>query len=112
MSLHRDDVTPIPKAGKRERAPRRPLPRISAKRRRSLRDLDKAQRIALARSGGYCEAQGFPHACTRLATEFHHVRPRSRGGRHTPENLLHLCANAHRAAHLYRTLAKAHGVLT
>ncbi|WP_282580680.1 HNH endonuclease [Microbacterium aurugineum] len=38
------------------------------------------------RSGGICEGCGI-----RRATDMHHRKYRSRGGKHTPSNLVHLC---------------------
>lgn len=38
------------------------------------------------RSGGKCEI-----CRTATATQFHHRKPRSAGGKHTVENLLHVC---------------------
>lgn len=71
----------------------RPLP---ASVRRQIRD----------RSGGLCELQ-----CGRTATEVHHRKLRSQGGRHELSNLLHLCSKDHREAHDNPELAYALGWL-
>lgn len=111
--LHRDEVTPIPKAPKRERAPRVNLPRVSAKRRAEERDLRRAHADVLLRSRGRCEAitRGLEHLCTGLGTEYHHVLPRSRGGQHHADNLVHLCATAHRLVHGQPARARRLGLL-
>jgi len=58
----------------------------------------EATRIALAdRSSGWCE---ITHAgCTGRGTEIHHRLMRSQGGGHDLENLILLCATAHRYVH-------------
>ena len=53
------------------------------------------QDVVRARSGGVCEG-----CRSAPATEMHHRRYRSRGGEHTPSNLLHLCgAGNHTGCH-------------
>lgn len=46
----------------------------------------KVKRLIEARSGGVCEGCG-----KRPATEMHHRKYKSRGGKNTAENALHLC---------------------
>lgn len=111
--LHRDEVTPLPKPPRRERAPRRALPRMSKKRRAEERDLAHARALTLLRSKGRCEgiARGLEHLCTGLGDDFHHVLPRSRGGAHHPDNLVHLCRTAHRLVHHNPERARRVGLL-
>ena len=59
----------------------------------------RVRRLIVARSGGVCEGCG--HAD---ATEMHHRKYKSRGGKDTPSNALHLCGwgnhtGCHGAAH-------------
>ena len=54
--------------------------------RRSGRMPDEAVELVEERSNGMCEAR-----CGRRATEIHHRRYLSRGGRHNVANLVHLC---------------------
>lgn len=77
------------------------------KHRRQARNIPKAVKDALhERSGGRCEALYFIRQpdggfgtvrCPRHADDDHHVLPRSRGGKHTLDNLLHLCGFPHHA---------------
>lgn len=106
--LHRDEVTPIEKAAPRHK-PRRGLARMSKKRREAELALRKAKTVVRARSGGRCEASAWPHRCTIYATDYHHVKPRSRGGEHSARNLLHLCANAHDDVHANPDAARKAG---
>jgi hypothetical protein len=50
----------------------------------------KARKVVKARSEGRCEV-----CLTAPATDMHHRRNRSQGGRWTPENLMHLCHSHH-----------------
>jgi hypothetical protein len=50
----------------------------------------RARRIVYARSGGWCEVCG-----GRGATQWHHRKNRSQGGKWTAANGLHLCAPCH-----------------
>ena len=45
------------------------------------------------RDGGQCVVCGMPDV------EVHHIKFRSQGGKHDPENLVCLCADCHRAVH-------------
>jgi hypothetical protein len=57
-------------------------------------ELRKAKKIVKERSGGRCEAR-IPSVCTGRATDAHHVKMRSRGGKHDPGNLLDVCRHCH-----------------
>lgn len=57
-------------------------------------ELRKAKKIIKQRSGGRCEAR-IPSVCTGQATDAHHVKRRSRGGKHDPSNLLAVCRRCH-----------------
>ena len=48
-----------------------------------------------ARSGGLCE---WP-SCPNPATDLHHKQMRSQGGKHTVDNLAHLCRGCHDRIH-------------
>ena len=111
--LHRDEVTPLPKRPKVKASADGVLRRMSAKRRAEERDLHRAQADTLLRSRGRCEAipRGLKHLCTGLGTEYHHVLPRSRGGQHHADNLVHLCATAHRLVHGQPARARRLGLL-
>lgn len=50
----------------------------------------RARGLVYARSCGVCERCGF-----RWASEWHHRKNRSQGGRWTASNGLHLCADCH-----------------
>lgn len=111
--LHRDEVTPIPKRPKVKASADGVLRYKSAKRRAEERALRLAQADTLVRSKGRCEAipRGLEHLCTGLGTEYHHVLPRSRGGQHHPDNLVHLCLTAHRLVHAQPDRARRLGLL-
>lgn len=47
--------------------------------------------IVKERSGKHCEM------CTMRAAQMHHRKNRSQGGKWTPANILHLCADCHHA---------------
>ena len=47
---------------------------------------ERVKKLVRQRSGGICEGCG-----TALATEFHHRKYKSRGGKDTTANCLHLC---------------------
>jgi len=108
--LARDEVTPIPKPERREKR-HRGLARVSPKRRREERVLEDAKRVVRERSKGRCEVWSWPHACTLIATEFHHRRRRAQGGDHSPENLVHVCLRAHLQIHDRPDLARREGLL-
>jgi hypothetical protein len=57
-------------------------------------ELRKAKKAVRERSGGKCEAR-IPSVCTGRATDAHHVKMRSRGGKHDPSNLLDVCRRCH-----------------
>ncbi|MFZ5892213.1 MAG: HNH endonuclease [Myxococcota bacterium] len=50
----------------------------------------------MRRDNGRCVVNGCKHASF---VDEHHLKPRSEGGRHEPDNLLCLCAAQHRAVH-------------
>lgn len=54
------------------------------------------RRAVLARDQRRCRVPGCTHA---TFVDVHHVRPRSEGGSHTPDNLITLCSAHHRASH-------------
>ena len=59
------------------------------------------------RSHGVCELLG-----DRPATEMHHRRRKSQGGKDTPENLLHLSGKAHHEdIHAHPDWARRHGLI-
>lgn len=53
--------------------------------------------LVLRRSGGRCEAR--TPVCTEHAVHFHHRILRSKGGRGTIDNCLHVCAACHTWIH-------------
>lgn len=76
---------------------RTPMRRTRSKRRHPAGSQIPAEvRAAVeARSGGLCE---WP-SCPNHATDLHHLRMRSQGGKHTETNLVHICAPHHRHIH-------------
>jgi hypothetical protein len=97
---------------------RTPLKRgAPLKRRTTLRarisepyELRKAKKVVRARSGGRCEAR-IPSICTGRATEAHHIKMRSRGGKHEPENLLDACHACHQHITEHPKWATANGLI-
>lgn len=79
---------------------RTPLRKRSAKAEAKEAQLAESRKAVLARCGGYCEANT-PACPPRAHAGFHvhHVRLRSQGGGHEPENLLYVCPDAHRWIH-------------
>jgi 5-methylcytosine-specific restriction endonuclease McrA len=82
----------------------------------------KVRAAVRARSGGRCEFRFWPGddldaplagdvRCRRRATEMHHRLPRSRGGAHTVENLVHLCSPCHDWIEQNREEARHRGLL-
>ena len=57
-------------------------------------ELRKAKKVVKERSGERCDAR-VPSVCTGRATDAHHVKMRSRGGKHDPSNLLDVCRRCH-----------------
>jgi len=56
----------------------------------------------LIRSGGLCEYIEMGHRCCRYdpwRRALHHIKKRSQGGLHTPENIILLCGYHHSLAH-------------
>jgi 5-methylcytosine-specific restriction endonuclease McrA len=77
------------------------------KERRAKRFMPKdVIQAVLERSQGRCEAFDVVPSgsaihriqCSNRAEEIHHVTPRSRGGKHEVDNLLHLCVIPHHTA--------------
>lgn len=56
----------------------------------------KTRHAIWERSGGLCEL-----GCGKAAVTIHHRKLRSQGGRHDPENLLHLCLAHHDEIHMH-----------
>lgn len=92
--------------------PRRRLSPVSKKRRRDLARHNwsgippEVRDEVRARSGGHCEVKH--PGCTGTAAHMHHRLPRSGGGEHTAENLLHLCPTGHGYVHTHPALAYEH----
>ena len=98
------EVTPVPKKGK--------PPRKAKQVPQSVRDEVRA------RSGGRCEydppVDPFGRGrCPAIATEMHHRRRRSQGGKDEASNLVHLCHYCH-AIRVHENPAEAYaaGYLT
>lgn len=73
-------------------------PRVIAKRALRLeteRQLREARRFVRARDGGKCRCCGKPGA------EMHHLKYRSHGGDHDPNNLALLCHRCHEDIHAH-----------
>lgn len=73
-----------------------------------------AREVVIFRSRGLCEGN-WPGVCPpgpHRGQHVHHVRLRSQGGGHDPENLLHLCVKVHRHAHdVARREAEERGII-
>lgn len=70
------------------------LKRRGARSQRERRDLESMRAYVLERAGGRCER------CDKLGElEVHHIRPRSRGGRHILGNGAALCWVCHTTIH-------------
>lgn len=110
MSLHRENVTPIPKPVRREKAPRRGLPKVGKKMKRDQDELEAVRPILMARSGGRCEA-GVAKLCTGVGAHAHHIRRRSQSGANDPENLLWVCHFCHDWLHYNPEQARELGFL-
>lgn len=80
--------------------------------RRTSTGWQAARREALRRTAGRCEV-GSPwcEPGVHWAVHVHHRLPRSAGGSDVPDNLLALCAAAHRGCHAYPVLAYERGWL-
>lgn len=72
-------------------------------RRKSEPELQKSRSVAFERADWICEARW--EGCTGRAEHAHHRLRRSQGGKHTPNNLLAVCAWCHEQIH--RNPAKA-----
>ena len=73
---------------------RKPLRRIGARAKREASALAAFRAAVLKRAAGRCERCG---KAGKL--HVHHIRPRSRGGKHVLENGAALCPRDHRAVH-------------
>lgn len=94
--------------------PRKPLPKIGRKTRRTQAAWSACRAAVIHRSGGWCETAS--PACVTSgrhpALDVHHVWPEDRdAGRHDPARCLHLCAAAHRWTHDHPMEAAALGLL-
>ena len=69
----------------------------------------KVRAEVLERSQGLCEIPHGPHI--HRADHMHHVLMRSQGGKHTADNLLHVCHSAHLEIHSYPAAAYERGWL-
>lgn len=85
----------------------------SPKRAAQDRRLAQARAQVLARCDGRCEAnvEAVCRPAVHDGVHAHHVRRRSQGGPDTPENLLWVCADAHRWIHDNPAAAAAMGLL-
>lgn len=96
--LHRDEVTPIPKPTRREKAPQRGLPRQGKKAKRDRAELDAVKPALLERSGGRCEAK-VAARCTGVGVTAHHVQRRAQSGPNDLDNLVWACRACHQELH-------------
>lgn len=73
---------------------------MSDKRRAAIGELAAARTVVIGRAYGRCEANT-PACPTREheGVHVHHVKQRSAGGGHTPDNLLLVCEKAHGYIH-------------
>jgi len=110
-------------------APGKPLRRTAFMRRSSgrTRNLDRASTpparpagnpipaevrdLVRARSQGRCEVFDGAARCGSDAHHMHHRLPRSRGGEHTADNLLHVCSTHHHEIHAHPQWGYQHGYL-
>ena len=83
--------------------------RITAKPAERIPEAVRA-RVA-ARSQGRCEVFDGATRCENPADHMHHRLPRSRGGRHTASNLLHVCWADHARIHEHPEWAYSVGYL-
>jgi len=67
--------------------------------------------LVRARSQGRCEVFDGSARCASDAHHMHHRLPRSRGGEHTADNLLHVCASHHHEIHTHPQWGYQHGYL-
>lgn len=110
MSLRRDDVTPIPKPVKRERAPKRGLPKVGKKMKRDREELAETRKVLLERSGGRCEAR-VSKLCTGHGTIVHHVTRRAQSGPNDPDNCLLVDMFCHDVLHNNPAMANELGMI-
>lgn len=92
---------------------RTPLRRVSAKNAAKERQLAEAKKHVRWRANGMCEGNvvGVCPDGRHRGVHVHHVRPRSRGVDHSPDNLRLLCSEAHGWAHAHPAEARARGLL-
>lgn len=92
--MKRSPLRSDPQAVRAWQRRRAPLPKVSKKHRRWLREYAGARIEALARDGYLCRAQ-LP-GCTRFAGEVHHLAGRVGSDANDLEQLLSLCSSCHR----------------
>ena len=83
------DVTPIPKSG-------------AARKRRRTSTIPGPVRVAVrTRSNGWCEVAHLIGCgpARHPSQHLHHIKLRSQGGDHTPDNILAVCQTAHDLIH-------------
>lgn len=90
------DVTPIPKLGRKRKNHRRMPGEVAD--------------AVIERSKGRCEA-GVAHDCNGRGQHLHHRLPRSAGGEHSVDNILHACRPCHDAIHAHPVVSYALGHL-
>lgn len=66
--------------------------------------------LVTARSGGLCEAW-LAGVCETRGQHMHHRQLRSRGGKHTVQNVIHLCTACHAWAHSHVKSATGMGLI-
>jgi len=91
---------------------------ISAKNRKLEAELRRSKKLVRERSEGRCEFNrwlgapgGGEIVCLSTAVHVHHIKPRSHGVDHRPENLLHLCDSCHSEIHAHPEWAYEQGYL-
>ncbi len=100
-----DDVSRLGGVGSVKRGgrlKRTPLRRVSDKQRAVIDELAASAVVVIERSFGRCEAN--TPACPLREHEGvhrHHIKQRSAGGGHGPDNLLNVCAAAHDWIHAH-----------
>lgn len=108
--LDRRNVEPIAKPVKREKAPRRALPREGKKAKRDRDELAAAKPALLERSRGRCEAN-VSKLCTGVGAHAHHIQRHAQSGTNDPDNLLFVCHFCHDVLHHNPALANELGFI-
>lgn len=104
------EVEPIAKPTKREKAPRRGLPREGKKAKRDRDELAAVKPVLLERSLGKCEAN-VSKLCTGIGLHPHHIQRRAQSGANDAENLLWVCFFCHDVLHNNPALANELGFI-